>query len=78
MASWRERLAVGLATIVSVLLTSEAWADHGGRVSPTGGLGLGWLLVAGAVVTLGLAGWAFLAPERDDDSERTPGRAARR
>jgi len=78
MASWRERLAVGLATVVSVFLMSDAWADHGGGVSPTGRLGLGWLLVAGAVVTLGLAGWAFLAPERDDDSKRTPGRAERR
>jgi len=78
MASWRGRLLAGLAVVVSVLPEPVAWADHGGGVSSTGGPGLGWLLVAGGVVALGLAAWALLAPERDDDPARAPGRARRR
>jgi hypothetical protein len=51
---------VGLA-----LAPLQALADHGMPATPTRGIDwTTWVLVAGAVVALGLAAWAFLAPER--------------
>jgi hypothetical protein len=49
-------------------------ADHGVPAAPEGGsLGwVSWLLISGAVAAVGLAAWAFLAPERPDDHGRKP------
>jgi hypothetical protein len=42
-------------------------ADHGGPVSGKGGLDwMTWLMLAGAVVAVSLAAWAFFAPDRTD------------
>jgi len=43
-----------------------AAADHGAPVLPprTGADWTTWALVAGAVAAVGLAAWAFLAPDR--------------
>ncbi|HEY7601429.1 MAG TPA: hypothetical protein VIB60_02885 [Methylomirabilota bacterium] len=54
-------LAVGL------LATAPALADHGVPAPARGGLGwLSWLLVGGAVIAVGLAAWAFFAPDRPE------------
>lgn len=54
-----------------------AWADHGGATTPVGGFGFGWLVVSGAVAALGLALWAFFAPERPaEPADDAPDRAA--
>ena len=56
-------------------------ADHGAPVLPpkTGVDWTTWLLVAGAVAAVGLAAWAFLAPDRAesrDGSASSEGAAA--
>jgi hypothetical protein len=60
---------------VCLLGTALASADHGVPAPPRGGLGwLAWLLIAGAVVAVGLAAFAFFAPDRP---ERESGLARR-
>jgi LPXTG-motif cell wall-anchored protein len=50
-----------------------AWADHGVPApARTGSSWMSWLLVAGAVVAVGLAGWAFFAPDRGDAGPQDP------
>lgn len=61
----RRRGGLPLAALVLALLPIQALADHGVPAPPFRGIGwTTWLLVAGAVVAVGLAAWAFLAPER--------------
>jgi len=63
-----------LATTTLGLVPTVALADHFAPVSPTGGFDwMTWLLVAGAVVAVGLAAWAFFAPERSDSRADHPG-----
>jgi hypothetical protein len=60
---------------VCLLGTALAVADHGVPAPARTGLGwLSWLLVAGAVVAVGLAAWAFFAP---DGPEGAPGASRR-
>jgi hypothetical protein len=60
-------------TVLLPLAARRAFADHGVPAVPRGGFGwLSWLLVAGAVVAVGLAAWAFFAP---DDKDKTGGAA---
>ena len=74
MSGWYGRLGgVALAWLTARI----AWADHGAGGPPaSGGLGFGWLLVAGGVLALVLGAWALLAPRREDDDSST--REARR
>jgi hypothetical protein len=59
------RAAVGLGLLLAV---RSAWADHGGPgMRDAGGIGLGWLFLAGLVIVLGLAAWALFAPAPDDE-----------
>jgi hypothetical protein len=52
---------------VCLLVTALASADHGVPPPPRGGLGwLVWLLIVGAVAAVGLAAWAFFAPDRPE------------
>jgi hypothetical protein len=53
-------------------MASRAAADHGAPATPAGGDWTVWLLVGGALVAVGLAAWAFLAPERPDASPEKP------
>jgi hypothetical protein len=57
-----------IAAAIVTLATGVATADHGVPAPAAGRLGwTTWLLVAGAVVAVGLAAWAFFAPDRPDD-----------
>jgi hypothetical protein len=60
----------GCGLALGLLLTNAArlaFADHGIPAPARTGFGwLSWLLVAGAVVAVGLAAWAFFAPDDDD------------
>jgi hypothetical protein len=60
-----------VTTVVVLMLlgVGVAWADHGGAGlrDPGGGIGLGWLFLAGLVIVLGLAAWALFAPAPDDE-----------
>jgi hypothetical protein len=70
------RSAAGwIATVFFGLTPGLAAADHGALVlPPRGGLAwTSWLLVAGAVAAVGLAAWAFFAPDR---TEARPGSTA--
>ena len=64
-----------IATAFFGLTPGGAAADHGAPVlPPRGGLAwTSWLLVAGAVAAVGLAAWAFFAPDR---TEARPGSTA--
>jgi hypothetical protein len=55
-----------IATAFCGLIPGLAGADHGAPVLPprTGLDWMSWLLVAGAVAAVGLAAWAFFAPDR--------------
>jgi hypothetical protein len=56
-----------ILSAVCLLGTALASADHGAPPPPRGGLGwLSWLLIAGAVVAVSLAAWAFFAPDRPE------------
>ena len=61
----------GLALTVTVLPSLGAtlvFADHGVPSPARTGFGwMSWLLVAGAVIAVGLAAWAFFAPDREPD-----------
>jgi LPXTG-motif cell wall-anchored protein len=50
------------------LASGLAAADHGAPVLPpkTGVDWTTWLLIVGAVAAVGLAAWAFLAPDRTE------------
>ena len=52
----------------SVLAPAVVSADHGAPVLPpkTGADWTTWLLIVGAVAAVGLAAWAFLAPDRTE------------
>jgi hypothetical protein len=66
-----------LLAAVVLLTTALALADHGVPAPTRGGVGwTTWLLIAGAVAAVGLAAWAFFAPDRPDDRRRptAPGR----
>jgi hypothetical protein len=69
------RLAVRwLATIALGFVARAALADHFAPVSPKRGFDwMTWLLVAGAVAAVGLAAWAFFAPERPASRAEQPG-----
>ena len=68
----------GLALTVTVLLSlvaTLAFADHGVPSPARSGFGwMSWLLVAGAVIAVGLAAWAFFAPDREPDRREPPDR----
>jgi hypothetical protein len=52
---------------VCLLAAAPTLADHGVPVPARGGLGwMTWLLVGGAVIAVGLAAWAFFAPDRPE------------
>ena len=52
---------------VCLLVTALATADHGVPTPARGGLGwMSWFLVAGAVIAVSLAAWAFFAPDRPE------------
>jgi hypothetical protein len=52
---------------VCLLATAPTLADHGVPAPARSGLGwMSWLLVGGAVIAVGLAAWAFFAPDRPD------------
>ena len=62
-----------LATTALGLVPAAAVADHFAPVSPKRGFDwMTWLLVAGAVAAVGLAAWAFFAPERSDSRAEGP------
>ena len=64
-----------IAPAVFALAPTFAAADHAGPVGAARGGGLdwtSWLLVAGAVAAVGLAAWAFFAPDRSDDRAGPP------
>jgi hypothetical protein len=69
----RSGAGVGLAAALAAS-ARLAFADHPIAAPPAGGFGwLSWLLVAGAVVAVGLAAWAFFAPDdADASSEPAP------
>ena len=59
---------------VCALTTAPAMADHGVPLPARSGLGwMTWVLIGGAVVAVGLAAWAFFAPDRP---EGVPGSSA--
>jgi hypothetical protein len=66
----------GLALTVTVLPFFGAtlvFADHGVPSPARAGFGwMSWLLVAGAVIAVGLAAWAFFAPDREPDRDGKP------
>jgi hypothetical protein len=66
VTAWRAWL-----TLTVVLLAGPARADHSlPPVDRNGGLGwMTWALVAGAVLAVGLAAWAFFAPDRSERGE---------
>jgi hypothetical protein len=56
-----------IVTAVCLLATARALADHGVPAPARSGLGwMSWLLVGGAVIAVGLAAWAFFAPDRPE------------
>jgi hypothetical protein len=60
---------------VCLLVTALATADHGVPAPARSGLGwMSWLLVAGAVVAVSLAAWAFFAPDRPESEPGSSGR----
>jgi hypothetical protein len=62
------RFGQGLTAALLAVAPSTAFADHGVPAPARTGFGwLSWLLVAGAVVAVGLAAWAFFAPDHDDE-----------
>ena len=63
---------MGWIVVAVVLLTTAlAQADHGVPAAARGGFDwTTWLLVAGAVAAVGLAAWAFFAPDRLDGPPR--------
>lgn len=68
----------GLALTVPVLLLLGATlvlADHGVPSPARTGFGwMSWLLLTGAVIAVGLAAWAFFAPDREPDRGEPPDR----
>ncbi len=67
VARWLAPTALGL-------VARAALADHFAPVSPKRGFDwMTWLLVAGAVAAVGLAAWAFFAPERPDSGPERRG-----
>ena len=66
---------IRIATVAVALVPTLAAADHLGPVGAARGGGLdwtSWLLVAGAVAAVGLAAWAFFAPDRSDERGEPP------
>ena len=66
---------IRIATVAVALAPALAGADHLGPVGAARGGGLdwtSWLLVAGAVAAVGLAAWAFFAPDRGDERGDPP------
>jgi hypothetical protein len=62
-----------IVTAVVALTTAPAMADHGVPASARSDFGwTTWLLVAGAVVAVSLAAWAFFAPGRPEDRSTPP------
>jgi hypothetical protein len=63
-----------IVTAAFGLLPDLVTADHLGPVGPArGGLDwTSWLLVVGAVAAVGLAAWAFFAPDRPDGRAGPP------
>lgn len=64
-----------IATVAFALVPTLAAADHFGPVGAARGGGLdwtSWLVVAGAVAAVGLAAWAFFAPDRPDNRGAQP------
>lgn len=67
-------VARSLETTALGLIPRAALADHFSPVSPKLGFDwMTWLLVAGAVAAVGLAAWAFFAPERPASRAERPG-----
>lgn len=56
-----------LTATALVSLPLSAFADHGVPVPARGFGWMSWLLVVGAVIAVGLAAWAFFAPERGSE-----------
>ncbi len=59
------RSARALVAILALLRVRIASADHGAAATTPWSLEV-WLFIAGGVVVLLLAGWAWLAPEREE------------
>jgi drug/metabolite transporter (DMT)-like permease len=82
MPSCKDLLVVtgrfGRALTATVLLSLGAtlvFADHGVPSPARTGFGwMSWLLVAGAVIAVGLAAWAFFAPDREPNRGEPPDR----
>jgi hypothetical protein len=63
-----------LAPVILMLAAKPALADHGLPPLASGGVGwTTWLVVAGAVVAVGLAAWAFFAPARPEEDPAATG-----
>lgn len=61
------RRGAGLTAALLLPGLRLASADHGAPATARPGSGwMSWLLVAGAVVAVGLAAWAFFAPDPGD------------
>jgi hypothetical protein len=64
---------IGALVLAQALAPLRALADHPGGATPSGGVDwTTWLLAAGALVAIGLAAWAFLAPERTEPPAAEP------
>lgn len=64
-----------ITPVAFALVPTLSAADHLGPVGAARGGGLdwtSWLLVAGAVAAVGLAAWAFFAPDRSDGRADPP------
>jgi hypothetical protein len=60
-----------IATAILALTPALAMADHGAPTPARTGLGwTSWLLIAGAIVAVSLAAWAFFAPDRPEHRRR--------
>jgi hypothetical protein len=71
------RFGPGRLTLPALLLLAVplAFADHGVPGPSRAGFGwMSWLLVAGAVIAVALAAWAFFAPDRADGPSEPPTR----
>jgi hypothetical protein len=67
--------SIAAVAFALALLPALAAADHFGPVGAARGGGLdwtSWLLVAGAVAAVGLAAWAFFAPDHPDNQGAQP------